>query len=40
MSPSYAFAITVAQPLPAAIETLRAALAAKQMGLSGLTHSG
>ncbi len=33
MSPSYAFAITLAQPLPAAVETLRAALAAEQMGI-------
>ena len=33
MSPSYAFAITLAQPLPAAIDTLRAALAAEQMGI-------
>lgn len=33
MSPSYAFAITLAQPLPAAVEALRAALAAEQMGI-------
>lgn len=33
MSPSYAFAITLAQPLPAAVETLCAALAAEQMGI-------
>ena len=31
--PSYAFAVELAQPLPAAIETLRAALAAEQMGI-------
>lgn len=33
MAPSYAFAIDIGQPLPAAIDTLRAALAAEQMGI-------
>lgn len=33
MSPSYAFAVEIAQPLSAAVETLRAALAAEQMGI-------
>jgi len=33
MSSSYAFAITLAQPLPAVVETLRAALAAEQLGI-------
>ena len=33
MSSSYAFAITLAQPLPAAVETLRAVLAAEQLGI-------
>jgi uncharacterized protein (DUF302 family) len=33
MTPAYAFTIELTQPLPAAIETLRAALAAEQMGI-------
>lgn len=33
MNPPYAFAITLAQPLAQAVETLRAALAAEQMGI-------
>lgn len=33
MNPPYAFVITLAQPLAQAVETLRAALAAEQMGI-------
>ncbi len=33
MNAPYAFAVELAQPLPAAVETLRAALAAEQMGI-------
>jgi uncharacterized protein (DUF302 family) len=33
MTPAYAFTIELPQPLAAAIETLRAALAAEQMGI-------
>lgn len=33
MTPAYAFAIELAQPLPQAIETLREALMAEQMGI-------
>lgn len=33
MSIPYAFAVELPQPLPAAIDTLRAALAAEQMGI-------
>ena len=33
MNPPYAFALTIAQPLAQAVETLRAALAAEQMGI-------
>lgn len=33
MNPPYAFALTLAQPLAQAVETLRAALAAEQMGI-------
>jgi len=33
MTTPYAFTVELAQPLPAAVETLRAALAAEQMGI-------